>query len=164
MVSDVDYSWFPITRTLANSNRSRFPLDILQTFTIILPSVTQTLDNSNLPLTRSNFWFPLPSITRTMSASFPVVLGDFGCDVTYQACRENSPRAIALGSKPPLVTRIARTGLGTRLEPCYKRVTSRDKKPCAELRNIEFISKQECQFFVLLGCHSSSNSVPILVY
>ena len=25
------------------------------------------------------------------------------------------PRAIALGSKPPLVTRIARTGLGTRL-------------------------------------------------
>ena len=59
MFSDVDYSWFPITRTLANSNRSRFPLDILQTFTIILPSVTQTLDNLNLPLTRSNFWFPL---------------------------------------------------------------------------------------------------------
>ena len=56
------------------------------------------------------------------AASFPVVLGDFGCDVTAdvtcQACRENSPRtprAIALGSKPPLVTRIARTGLGTRL-------------------------------------------------
>ena len=47
------------------------------------------------------------------TASFPVVLGDFGCDVTCQACRENSPRtprAIALGSKPPLVTRIARTG------------------------------------------------------
>ena len=38
-------------------------------------------------------------------ASFPVVLGDFGCDVTRQA----------FGSKPPLVTRIARTGLGTRL-------------------------------------------------
>ena len=37
---------------------------------------------------------------------------------TCQACRENSPRtprAIALGSKPPHVTRIARTGLGTRL-------------------------------------------------
>ena len=48
-------------------------------------------------------------------ASFPVVLSDFGCDVTCQACRENSPCAIALGSKPPLVTRIARTGLGTRL-------------------------------------------------
>ena len=57
-------------------------------------------------------------ITTTKSASFPVVLSDFGCDVTCQACRENSPRtprAIALGSKPPLVTRIARTGLGTRL-------------------------------------------------
>ena len=53
-----------------------------------------------------------------LSASFPVALGNFGCDVTCQACRENSPRtprAIALGSKPPLVTRIARTGLGTRL-------------------------------------------------
>ena len=28
-------------------------------------------------------------------------------------------RAIALGSKPPLVTRIARTGLGTRLKKTY---------------------------------------------
>ena len=44
------------------------------------------------------------------SASFPVVLGYFG-----RACPENSPRTIAIGSKPPLVTRIARTGLGTRL-------------------------------------------------
>ena len=52
------------------------------------------------------------------TASPTVVLGDFGCDVTCQACRENSPRtppAIALGSKPPLVTQIARTGLGKRL-------------------------------------------------
>ena len=24
-------------------------------------------------------------------SSFPIVLGDFGCDVTCQACRENSP-------------------------------------------------------------------------
>ena len=40
------------------------------------------------------------------AVSFPVVLGDFGCDVTCQACRENSPA---------LVTQIARTGLGTRL-------------------------------------------------
>ena len=38
------------------------------------------------------------------SVSFPVVLGDFGCDVT-------------VGSKPPLVTQIARTGLGMRLLP-----------------------------------------------
>ena len=29
---------------------------------------------------------------RYHPASFPVVLGDFGCDVTCQACRENSPR------------------------------------------------------------------------
>ena len=68
-----NYSRFPITRTLANSNQNRFPLDFLHTFTVILPSVTRTLDNSNLPLTRSNFCFPsdhfyinLPSITRTM--------------------------------------------------------------------------------------------------
>ena len=56
--------------------------------------------------------------TRLDPASFQVVLGDFGCDVTCQACREvrrGRPRAIALGSKPPLVTQIARTGLGTRL-------------------------------------------------
>ena len=42
----------------------------------------------------------------------PIVLGDFGCDVTCQACWDNSQFAIAR-SKPPLVTWIARTGLGT---------------------------------------------------
>ena len=60
--------------SLANSNQNRFALDFLHTFTVILPSVTRTLDNSNLiPLTRSNFCFPsdhfytiLPAITRTM--------------------------------------------------------------------------------------------------
>ena len=64
------YSWLPITQTLANSNQ---PLDFRHTFTAILPSVTRTLDNSNLPLTRSSFCFPsdhfyiiLPSITRTV--------------------------------------------------------------------------------------------------
>ena len=48
-------------------------MDFLHTFTIILLSLTRTLDNSNLPLTRSNFCFPsdhfhiiLPSITPTM--------------------------------------------------------------------------------------------------
>ena len=68
-----EYSWLPITRTLANSNQNRFPLDVRHTITVILPSVTRTLDNSKLPLTRSNFCFPsdhfyiiLPSITRTM--------------------------------------------------------------------------------------------------
>ena len=51
------------------------------------------------------------------AATFPTVLGDFGCDIICHTCRENSPRtrAITLGSKPPLVTRIARTGLGKRL-------------------------------------------------
>ena len=41
------YSRLPITRTLAYSNQNRFPLDFRRTFTIILPSVTRTLDNSN---------------------------------------------------------------------------------------------------------------------
>ena len=42
----------------ANTNQSQFPLDFPCTFTVILALVTQTLDNSNLPLTRSNFCFP----------------------------------------------------------------------------------------------------------
>ena len=57
----------------ANSNQSRFTLDFLLTFTVILPSVTRTLYNSNLSLTRTNFCFPsahfytvLSSITKTM--------------------------------------------------------------------------------------------------
>ena len=32
-----------------------------------------------------------PGLLRKPTASFPVVLGDFGCDVTSQVCRENSP-------------------------------------------------------------------------
>ena len=48
----------------------------------------------------TNNWNPE---SKSHPASFPVVLGDF-----------------ALGSKPPLVTRIARTGLGTRLSPTVK--------------------------------------------
>ena len=43
------YSRLPITRTLANSKQNRFPLDSF----IHLPLVIRTLDNSNLPLTRS---------------------------------------------------------------------------------------------------------------
>ena len=31
------------------------------------------------------------SRNASRTASFPVVLGDFGCDVTRQACRESSP-------------------------------------------------------------------------
>ena len=74
---------------------------------------------------------PFLSVNRSpVPASFPVVLGDFGCDVTSQACRENSPethRAIALGSKPPLVTQIARTSLGTR-PALYGTIFSTDRR------------------------------------
>jgi len=36
-----------------DSNQNRFSLDFCHTFTVILPSVPRTLDNSNLPLRRS---------------------------------------------------------------------------------------------------------------
>jgi len=52
------YSWIPITRTPANSNQNRFPVDFVHTYPVILPSVTPTLDNSNLSLTQTNFHFP----------------------------------------------------------------------------------------------------------
>ena len=42
-----NYSRLPITRTLANSNQNRFLLDFRHTFTVILPSITRTLDNSH---------------------------------------------------------------------------------------------------------------------
>ena len=42
----------------ANSNQNGFPPDFFHKITVILPSVTRTLPNSNLPLTRSNFCFP----------------------------------------------------------------------------------------------------------
>ena len=47
-----------VQSTPHNSNQIRFSLDFLYTFTMILPSVTRTLNNSNLPLTRSYFCFP----------------------------------------------------------------------------------------------------------
>ena len=54
----ISYTQLAITRTLANSNQHRFHVVFFHTFAVILPSVTQTLDNSNLPITRSNFHFP----------------------------------------------------------------------------------------------------------
>ena len=76
LINNCTYSWLLITRTLANLNQNRFPLDFLHTFTVILPTVTWTLDNSNLLLTRSNFCFPsdhfyavLPSLTWTIFLS-----------------------------------------------------------------------------------------------
>ena len=57
----------------ANSNQNRFPLDFRHTFTVLLPSVTRTLDNSNSrelePIFVSLqliFYIILPAITRTM--------------------------------------------------------------------------------------------------
>ena len=58
---NIIYSRLPITRTLPNSNQNRFSLDFLHSFTIILPSVIQTLDNSNLPPTLMWFLFPFIS-------------------------------------------------------------------------------------------------------
>ena len=42
----------------AVSNKNCFLLDFHHTFTVILPSVTQTLDNSNLPQLKVVFVFP----------------------------------------------------------------------------------------------------------
>ena len=42
----------PYIEPITNLNRNRFPLDFRHTFIVILPSVTLTLDNSNLPLIR----------------------------------------------------------------------------------------------------------------
>ena len=78
---------------------------------------------SSLPFSLSTLPSPPPSLVAPAtqatylkltcctagSTSFPVVLGDFVCDVTV--------KLVTFGSKPLLVTRIARTGLGTRLLP-----------------------------------------------
>jgi len=64
-----DNSNLALTRTKVD-----FPwISFMPAFTVILPLVTRTLDDSNLPLTRSNFCFTsdyfytnLPSMTRTM--------------------------------------------------------------------------------------------------
>ena len=69
--------FFYIQLTPDNSNQNRFPLDFRHTFTVIWPSLTRTLGNSNLPLTRSSSCFPsdhfsiiLPSITESMFWAF----------------------------------------------------------------------------------------------
>ena len=49
------------------------------------------------------------------SLAFPVVLGDFRM-WRHLSSLSGKLSKIALGSRPPLVTRIARTGLGTRLQ------------------------------------------------
>ena len=57
-VSDLNQLYIQLTPNNSsprfNSNQNQFPLDFLHTFTVILPTVTRTLDDSNLLLTRSN--------------------------------------------------------------------------------------------------------------
>ena len=56
-----------LLKSHANTNQNRFPLDFLHTFTIILPSVTWTLDSRSKFCFRSDhFYINLPSITRAM--------------------------------------------------------------------------------------------------
>ena len=120
------YSRLSITRTLANSdlacansNQSWFLLDFLLTFAVILPSITWTLDNSNLPLTRSDFCFPSDHIY--------IILPSI-------------------------------------LEPCYKRVTSQEKKNCVLKSETLNLFQNNCvNSLSLLFCHSSSNSLSIPV-
>ena len=90
---------------ILNPNQSRFPLDFPLTFTIILPSVTRTVNNSKIPLTRSKICFP--------SAHF----------YTVNFTLDNSNHAISAWQV-------------------------RRKKPCTEVRDIRFISKQPSKFFV----------------
>ena len=52
------YSGIPITRTPSNSEQAWFPLDFFHTIAVILSSVIQTPNNSNLLLSRTFFNFP----------------------------------------------------------------------------------------------------------
>ena len=63
-------SWY--LEPCAISNQNHFLLDFHHTFTVILPPLTRTVNNSNLPVTRSSFCLPsdnfniiLPLITQT---------------------------------------------------------------------------------------------------
>ena len=51
------------------------------------------------------------------TASFPVILGDFGCDVICQDCHEDLPNIAEYRARfqASLLTRMARTGIGAKL-------------------------------------------------
>ena len=53
-------------------------------------SCSQISSSCNCPIETANRFIDSHSSLET--ASFPVVLGDFGFEVTCQACRESSPR------------------------------------------------------------------------
>ena len=71
----------------------------------------QPVDRASSPLNT-----PAPDLLSAgLPASSPVVPGESGCDVTHKAC-----------GRPPPLTRIARVGLGTRLQgSCYLSEKSR---------------------------------------
>ena len=57
------YSRLPITRTLANSNQTLFPLDFLHTFTVILPSIGNSNPRELKPTANSNIFVSLQVIS-----------------------------------------------------------------------------------------------------
>ena len=69
---------------------------------------------------RFRMWRHLSSLSGKFA--YPIVM--------HQLCIILSP--IALGSKPPLVTRIARTGLGTRLVPMVFLPSAKPAGSCRE--------------------------------
>ena len=94
------------------------PATILLEVLIFSFSLKSSVEKRKPRYSRTSMCDHLPKVTIAFvleispfaPASFPVVLGDFGYDVTRQACRGNSPPLAT-----PLVTRIARTCLVRRL-------------------------------------------------
>ena len=64
-------------------------MDFVHTFTVILDSVTRTLDNSNLSLTRTNFHFP--------SNNF---VNDFTLDNSNNVFQDVTNKKIDIGYSP----------------------------------------------------------------
>ena len=73
----------------SNSNQNRFFVVFVHTFTAILPSVTRTLDNSNLSLTGTNFHFP--------SSNF---VDNFTLDKSNNVFQDEASKKIDIGYWP----------------------------------------------------------------
>ena len=113
-LSSFNFQW---TKTMCqnNSNNITFFFTFFKGYRLLLVICGNTIERLYLLGAQEN--------KCQILVLLPVILGDFRCDLTYQACRENLltlPRAIALSFQPPLVTRIAWTGLGTRLVKFHK--------------------------------------------
>ena len=65
-IKEAEKLWQPLAiiklEPRANSNQNRFPLDFRHIFTVILPSVTRTLD-SRTPANSNQFSFPFRSFS-----------------------------------------------------------------------------------------------------